>query len=262
MNYIKPNNTLFLGDREKSLDILVDLANASQGDDRLRASILAKIDKYRSADRAQYAETVLPDGSVRLRHPAIGVVSVDHQILPKPTVLFGTPSKSLTAYTLTVSRAEATITKDGLITYAPYEVVGQFKMSELSFNNMVANPGGGDSPVVIEKLKGFHIEPTIPSAFTAQARHLAKNIEVATQDMADRLKQLTARFTELGEKGGKMSQKTIDDLKRSGIPSASSLTSTLSFQISKVAEFSQEVMTSQRVEIESLISLRKTQEGK
>lgn len=262
MKYIQQRNMKFLRDREESLNVLANLAHAAQGDARVRDSILAKIEKYRSADRAQYAETELPDGAVRLRHPAIGVVSVDHHVLPAPTVLFGTPSKSLTAYTLTVSRAEATITPEGLITYAPYEVVGQFQLSELSYNNMVANPGGGDSPVTIEKLAGYRVEPTIPSAFTSQARHLAKNIQGIVEGMTGRLEQLTTHFEELGAKGGKLSQKTIDALQRNTIPEVSSLTGNLSFQISKVAEFSQEVMTSQRAEVESLLSLRKTQGGK
>ncbi|WP_410951017.1 hypothetical protein [Pseudomonas sp. S1(2024)] len=262
MKYIKPSNMKFLRDREESLNVLANLAHAAQGDARVRDSILAKIEKYRSVDRAQYAETELPDGAVRLRHPAIGVVSVDHHVLPAPTVLFGTPSKSLTAYTLTVSRAEATITPEGLIMYAPYEVVGQFQLSELSYNTMVTSSGSVDSPVTIEKLAGYRIEPTIPSAFTSQARHLATKIQGIVDGMTGRLEQLTTDFEELGVKGGKLSQKTIDALQRSTIPEVSSLTRNLSFQISKVAEFSQEVTTSQRAEVESLISLRKTQGGK
>lgn len=259
MKFIKSSNQKFLGDRSHSLDILENLAHASKGDDKLRDSILSKIERYRKADNAQYAETLLPDGSVRLRHPSIGVVSINHQILPAPTVLFGNPSESLTAYTLTVSRAEALVKPNGLVAYEPYEVVGQFQMSELSFNSMVTDPNGGDSAVTVQKLKGFHVEPTIPSAFTAQAKHLAQNIQQLVAGMGDTLNQLTEKFVALGERGGKLSQKAMSDLDRHEIPSTKSLANNLSFQIEKVATHSQEVMTSRRVELESLISLRKTQ---
>lgn len=262
MTYIKPSNTRYLQDRIKSLDALADVANSSTGDDAIRNSILAKIEQYRSDELARYSETKLPDGSVRIHHPGIGVVSVDHSVLPKPTDMFGNPTKSLTAYTITVSRADAIVTPEGLISYEPNEVVGQFKLSELSYNQMVANPSCGDFPVTIEKLKGFKIEPTIDSAFTSKPRHLANAIQKTVLQMSSQLSDLTGQLEAMHLKGGKLSQKVIDDLVRSEVPDARNFAGRLSHGIKKVAEFSQEVTTAQRIEIEAFISASKTKGDK
>lgn len=256
MKYIKAENAVYLRDRLASLDILDELAYASEGDDLLRQSILAKIARQRDADKARYGETVLDNGSVRLRHPAIAVVTVDHSVLSAPMQMFGNKTKSLTAYTLTVSRADATVTPDGLVSYDPYEVVGQFKLSELSYSQMIANPGAGTFPATIEKLKGHVIEPTIPCAFVHQPRMIARSVEASVNQMAQRLDHLANVLEGLHDKGGKMSQATTTSLVRSEVPSTSNFSRTLSFNISKVAEFSQEVTTAQRVEIEALIALK------
>ena len=88
MTYITKDNTVYLRDRMASLSILEDIARTSEGDDGIRESILAKISKAREADKARFSETVMDNGNVRLRHPAIAVVSVDHAVLdaaPKNT---------------------------------------------------------------------------------------------------------------------------------------------------------------------------------
>jgi hypothetical protein len=85
---------------------------------------------------------------------------------------------------------------------------------------------------------------------------VARSVEASVNQMAQRLDNLMNVLEGLHDKGGKMSQATATSLVRSEVPSASSFSRTLSFNISKVAEFSQEVTTAQRVEIEALIALK------
>lgn len=256
MAYTKPQNTVHLRDRLASLDIFAQLANESDGNDALRDSILAKIKKRREAEKARYSETDLPNGSVRIRHPGIGVVTVAHDVLAEPVQMFGNKTKSLTAYTLTVSRADAIVTPEGLLSYEPYEVVAGFKLSELSYNQMVANPGSGAFPVEIQKIQGLNIEPTIESAFVGEARGLAMGVEKAVDKMSLDLADMIKVFEDFHAKGGKLTQKVIAEVVRSEIPSTWNYSDYLSYQISRVAEFSQGVATCQRIEIEALIGLK------
>lgn len=256
MTYITKEHTVYLRDRLASLSVLEDIARASKGEEAIRESILSKISRAREADKARFTEVVMPNGNVHIRHPAIAVVTVDHGVLEAPIQMFGNKTKSLTAYTMTVSRAEAIVTPEGLLSYEPYEVVGQFKLSELSYNQMVANPSAGSFPVTIEKLKGHVVEPSIPCAFVDQPRQVSKTVEARVAQMGDRLAGLTQAMEALHAKGGKMSQSTISDLSRHGMPSTNNFSSALAFDIAKVAEFSQEVTTAQRIEIEAYIAVK------
>lgn len=258
MKYITRDNTIYLRDRLASLDILEDMARASAGNDAIRESILAKIAKARETDKARYSETEMANGSTRIRHPGIAVVSVDHSVLPTPVQMFGNQTKSLTAYTLTVSRAEAIVSPEGLLSYEPYEVVGQIKLSEMSYNQMVANPSAGSFPVTIEKLKGHVIEPAIPCAFVNKPRVVARTVETRVAKMGAQLTNLTKALEDLHAKGGKMTQATIRDVSGE-VPMTSDFSGALAYDISKVAEFSQQVTTAQRIEIEAFIAVKQAQ---
>lgn len=258
MTYITSNNTIYLRDRLASLKVLEDMAHASEGSDAIRNSILAKIAQARETDKARYSETVMANGSTRIRHPGIAVVCVDHSVLDVPVQMFGNQTKSLTAYTMTVSRAEAIVSPEGLLSYEPYEVVGQIKLSELTYNQMVANPSARDFPVTIEKLKGHAIEPTIPCAFVNKARIIARTVESRVTRMGTQLGQLTQALEALHDKGGKMTQATMKDVS-SDVPSTYNFSRALSYDIAKVAEFSQEVTTAQRIEIEAFIAVKQAQ---
>lgn len=258
MTYITRDNTIYLRDRLASLDILEDMARASVGNDSIRESILAKIAKAREADKARYCETVMDNGSTRIRHPGIAVVSIDHSVLPAPVQMFGNQTKSLTAYTMTVSRAEAIVSPEGLLSYEPYEVVGQFKLSEMTYNQMVANPSAGSFPVTIEKLKGHAIEPAIPCAFVNKPRVVARTVETRVAKMGAQLTDLTKALEDLHAKGGKMTQATIKAV-GGGVPQAYNFSRALAYGIAKVAEFSQEVTTAQRIELEAFIAVKQAQ---
>ncbi|MBI6885848.1 hypothetical protein [Pseudomonas putida] len=256
MSFIKPSNTISHRDRLASLEEYADMAKASKGDEAIRASILAKVEAYRAREKSYYCETVQADGSTRVRHPAIAVVRVEHNILDVPEQMFGSYIKSLTAYTVTVQRAEVIVQKDGLLSYEPYEEVARFKLSDPAFNQMISSSGRGSFPVTMEKVLDYQIEPPIQSAFAAKPMRLAKGIEEVVIEMSSRLQGLTADLESLQAKGGKLSKKAIDELMRSGIPGVAGFTNGVSYQVSQIAEFSQEVAATQRIEIEALISLK------
>lgn len=259
MRYITEKNLVFINDRLASLDVYRQLANESQGDERIRDSILAKIQKAEDEIRASYFERVEPNGSTRVRHPTIAVIEVAHDILKEPRRLFGNKINSLVTYTLTVSNADAVIDADGVIRYEPYAEVGRFTLSEQAFNNLLASSGSQSMPMNIESLAGYQIDPAIPDAFEAEAKALMSQIDKELETRGSSLASVVERLKQHQEKGGKLSATAIGEM--SGIASLpSTLKSNMAFHVGMIAEYAQEVTTAQRLEVEAVIRVHQQQE--
>lgn len=262
MRYIKDYNMQCLTDRLYSLDALAEIASVSNGSDVIRESILAKIEKRRQIEKSYYSETELPDGSVRIRHPAIGVVELDHSAFPEPTQLFGNPCKSLVAYTFTISRADAILAPDGLVRYEPYELVGKFVASERSFNMMLCGAGRLEMPVNVEYVIGYKVEESIPSVMVNQGRTIASWLPGQVHAMGASINRIVGNLEAAKEKGGKLGKKDFELLVSSATSFAPSFIRNTSYRVSCVAEYAQEVNTARRMELEALICLRKKKESK
>lgn len=261
MRYITDNDVLFIKDRLASLESYREVAMQAQGDVRIRESILGKIQKEEDTLRASYFEQVDANGTTRVRHPSIAVIEVAHEILPEPRRLWGNKTKSLVAYTIEVSLADALIDTDGVIRYEPYELVGRFTVSEHIFNTMMAHNGHRSLPVNIEMIKGQVVEPAIPDVFQGEARILGTNIERSINSQGDRITDLIAALEERSIKGGKLPASAIAEF--AGIENVPSrIKSDTSFHIGELAEFSHEVITAQRLEVEALIVRHRQQEAK
>lgn len=259
MTYITPRNLVYINDRLASLNQYREVAMASSGDESIRASILAKIQKEEDDIRASYFEKVEPNGSTRVRHPSIAVIEVRHDILKEPRRLFANKINSLVTYTLTVSQADAVIDLDGVIRYEPYAEVGRFTVSEQSFNSLLASTGGQTQPMNIESLQGWKIEPSIPDFFNAEANILGAQID---REIAARNKPFLALIDQLQErqaKGGKLPTSVIEKL--SGILGVSDmLIVNMSHHVKMIAEYTQVVTTAQRLELEAVIRVHQQQE--
>jgi hypothetical protein len=261
MRYITPKNLVHINDRLASLDLYREVAMASSGDEAIRASILAKIQKEEDAIRASYFEKVEPNGSTRVRHPSIAVIEVCHDILSEPRRLFGNKINSLVTYTLTVSKADALIDIDGVIRYEPYEEVGRFTLSEQSFNSLLASTGGQSQPMNIESLQGWQIEPAIPDVFQASARTLGDQIDREIEARNGTLLRLIAYLQERQAKGGKLPGSEIEKLSRT-LDFPSTFVSNLCHSVGSIAEYAEKVASAQRLEIEALIRVHQLQEVK
>ena len=259
MTYITPNNLVHINDRLASLDVYREVALASAGDERVQASILAKIQKAEDAIRASYFEKVEPNGSTRVRHPTIAVIEVCHDILKEPRRLFANKINSLVTYTLTVSQADAVIDIDGVIRYEPYAEIGRFTLSEQSFNNLLASEGGQTQPMNIESLHGWLIEPAIPDMFFAEARILGDQIDREIRTRNRSFVELLDELQERQAKGGKLPAAVIEKLSGIlGLPAM--LIGNMGHHVKMLAEYAQEVTTSQRLELEAVIRIHQQQE--
>lgn len=261
MRFITEENLLYVRDRLASLETYREVALQAQGDERIRESVLAKIKKEADALGACFFEQVDANGTTRVRHPSIAVIEVAHEILPQPRRLWGNKIKSLVAYTIEVSLADALIDVDSVIRYEPYELVGRFTVSEHTFNTMMAQNGNRSLPVNIDMLKGHTVEPSIPDVFEAEARILGANIDRSLNSQGNRITRLIGALEERSQKGGKLSASSIEEFAKIGeVPSR--IKSDTSHHIGELAEFSHEVITAQRLEVEALIALHRQQEAK
>jgi hypothetical protein len=259
MRYITPNNLVHINDRLASLELYREVAMTSSGDEAIRASILAKIQKEEDAIRASYFEKVEPNGSTRVRHPSIAVIEVSHDILSEPRRLFGNKINSLVTYTLTVSQADALIDLDGVIRYEPYAPVGRFTLSEQSFNSLLASSGGQVQPMNIEALQGWRIEPTISDLYEMGTSHIGANIQREIEKRNSAFLELLSQLLERQAIGGKLPLSVVKQLSGIlGLPAM--LSSNMAHHVKAIAEYAQEVTTAQRLEIEAVIRAHQLQE--
>lgn len=170
MQYIKPENLIFHNDALVTLEVLREHTLGCEGDEAVRLGILSKIDRRIAELKASVFERREANGSIRVRHPAIGVLCIDHETLKEPTQLFASHIKSLVAFTITISRADAIIGVDGLIDYEPYEEIARFKMTASAFSELITSPGRGHHPATFEFAKYYRIDPYLPDAM-ANSKH-------------------------------------------------------------------------------------------
>ena len=116
-------------------------------------------------------------------------------------------------------------------------------------------------PVNIDMLKGYTVEPSIPDVFQAEARILGANIDRSLNSQGNRITKVIGSLEERSKKGGRLAASVIEELSRVGdVPAR--IKNDTSHHIGELAEFSCEVITAQRLEVEALIVLHRQQEAK
>lgn len=253
MPYIKPTNMLYHQDAVLTLEALREHTLACAGD--AQAGILAKIDARLEKIKASMFERVEPNGDTRVRHPAIGVMGLRHELLKTPTQLFASPVKSLVDYTVTIHRADAVITQEGLIRYEPYEQLLELKMTESAFNQLITSPGREAQPATLLQATGFLVEPLVPDVKSAAQTLIAKGLEECLNSTEQSVNELVETLRQLASKGTKPTQKvSAVILQETSLLSVAVITGP-SFELSNLGEFAEQVKAQSRLEMEAAIAL-------
>ncbi|MDT8925450.1 hypothetical protein RBE51_21945 [Pseudomonas taiwanensis] len=261
MQYIKPENLIFHNDALVTLEVLREHALGCEGDEAVRQGILEKIDVRIAELKAAVFERTEADGTIRVRHPAIGVMCIDHETLTEPTQLFASHIKSLVAFTITISRADAIIGVDGLIDYEPYEEIVRFKMSESAFQSMMTSPGRGHHPATFEFAKHYRIDPYLPDALASSKTLLAQSLEHCLEGTQEWLDILAGLITEAAEKPAKPTTKAVATMQKYTSMLEGSVVSGPAFALARLAEFAELVKAHSQQEVEALIAFHKMKEG-
>ena len=261
MQYIKPENLIFHNDALVTLEVLREHTLGCAGDEAVRQGILDKIDARIAAVKASVFERTEANGAIRVRHPAIGVMCIDHETLSEPTQLFASHIKSLVAFTITISRADAIIGVDGLISYEPYEEIARFKMSEAAFNDLISSPGRAHHPGTFEFSKHYRIDPYLPDALANSKTLLSRSLENCLDGTQEWLGILTGLITETAEKSAKPPVKAVTDMQKYTSMLEASVVSGPAFGLARLAEFAELVKAHSQQEVEALIAFHKMNEG-
>lgn len=160
MQYIKPENLIVHEEKLLTLEVLREHTLACQGDGTIRERIIKKIDAQVAELKASVFERLELDGSIRIRHPSIGVMHINHEVLDEPKQLFASHIKSLVAYTITISRADAVVSQNQLIRYEPYEVITKLHMAEAAFAGLTSSPGRDHFPATLGILRSSQHRPS------------------------------------------------------------------------------------------------------
>lgn len=251
MEYIQAENMVGIKQRLYSLATIRQLAVQSDSNPQLQQSILAKLDAEKVRIQNLAFEKTLEDGRICVRHPGIGCITVEHGRLDTPERLFGNRAKSVLAYTLTVSRADALISPSGSIEYVPYQAVARVRMSETAFCNFLANEQA--SPATMLEHATADIEAPIEDAISAIPLRLSQSMKRITEKSKERALEARQAALAAKEKGGKLSQSTMKEIQEAINASSLNLVSNMEFIVKCFSEYSDEVAMEQRTEIEALI---------
>jgi hypothetical protein len=261
MSYIKPENLIFHNDALVTLEVLRQHTLESHGDDSTRQRILQKIDARIEELNASVFEREEPSGEVRVRHPSIGVMCINHELLPEPTQLFASHIKSLVAFTITISRADALVGKDGLIRYEPYEVIAQFKMTESAFSALISSPGSGQMPATIESVKHYRIDPYFPDVLANSKTLVSRSLENCLDGTQTWLDELANLISDAAQKGAKPSLKAAEEITKYASMVEGSVVSNPAYGLLKLAEFAEVVKAHSQQEVEALIAFHQMKQG-
>lgn len=255
MPYIRKENLVYHNDKLQTLNCLRAMAMESKGDERIRQSILSKVDKLETELKERVSETTDADGSVRVRHPSVATITFNQRLEPQAKQLFGSAVKALTVFDVEIALADALISPQGVISYQPYETVARFQMSESAIAGMVTDIGGGTNPVTIVEASGYDIQPYIPDAMTNTAVRMREHLE-------DTLSRTAVRFDTFLEdvkaelsKGGKLGVKAADEIIREATNIPIGMASNPAWALACLGEYTDSVRMSAQLEIEAAVRL-------
>ena len=155
--YLKWQHTRHLRNSVKELRGMQDFAK-TMPDQAMAQSIVDKLESKIQLMIDQYGEEHHEDGSVLVRHPGIGFITVNHVVLDEPVRLFASKVKSLSTNMVVVYRADALVKPSGVIEYINRQEIVRVEMSHSAYSELMANPGRGHYPATIRSLFGDAVE--------------------------------------------------------------------------------------------------------
>ncbi|MFK4136790.1 hypothetical protein ACI2KR_31670 [Pseudomonas luteola] len=210
MKYLTPETTVKMRSALKELDGVAALAGSIENK-ALSESILSKIEASKQAYLAQYAEIENEDGTVLVKHPGIGFITVTEAPCAEPTRLFASRVKSLSSVKINVYHADALVHEDGNVTYVNRRLVVATEMTQSSFADLITSPGRGHRPATIRELNGKSIayEGDIN---TIRSKLMLDEALGVTNGLSAWVDELLSGATQACEKGGVMSKKAREEI--------------------------------------------------
>lgn len=137
-----------------ALDTFIDEITDADQQERIRHQIALQ----RHDLLGQYSEVEQEDGSVLIKHPAIGVISIEDTLCDKSTRLFYAMVNSLSIKRIRVYKADALVSPNETITYINRRLHLEVKMTQSAYIKMMANSGRETQPATLTQIGDQAIE--------------------------------------------------------------------------------------------------------
>lgn len=178
-------------------------------DEVIRESVMDKINASSKAYRDQYAEYSNSDGSIVVKHPGIGFITVDEEVLEEPERLFASRVKSMSIMRICLYQADALVDGNGSVSYINKRIILEVEMTQAAFSGLVAHGSGERFPSTIRNKNGDAVifEGDISSI---RNQMIMSDTLDMTKRLDERVKKLLDTVKTHAESGKAMSAKARD----------------------------------------------------
>ena len=210
LKYLTPDTTVRMRQSLAEMQGALEVAK-SIPDPTIAASVVAKIEKSIADLKSRYGEVHNPDGSVLVKHPAIGFITVEEAMVDEPVRLFASRVKALSTNRVKLYNADALVHADGHVTYENRVLLIDVEMSQMAFALLIANPGSGEYAATIRNLNGTEVSYD-GDLNNIRGKLMFEETQGHTEGIAQWAKKIVAGAREAAEKGGSMSKGARDQM--------------------------------------------------
>ncbi|MDU8350744.1 hypothetical protein RYA05_02430 [Pseudomonas syringae pv. actinidiae] len=255
MKHLIPSTTERLDIAVKEFDGMIALAHTIP-DKEMAERVVSKLEARKSREQARYGEIENADGSVLVKHPAIGFITIDEDVCETAVRLFGSRVKSMSSLRVRVHHADALIGVDGNVTYVNRTVLLDVEMSQAAFASVISNPGRGQYAATIREHRGVAVEYQ-GDVGSERNRVMVEHAVGSTEGLNSWVNKLMGAFEESSKKPGPMSGAARQELSKDASTLESWTKSNPAFYASQLAELADQTTTDMKLEV---MALRKIKE--
>jgi hypothetical protein len=247
--HLTPAHTIKMRQAVAEMSGIIAVAQTIK-DPVLSASIVSKTQYAIDELKARYAEIENEDGTVLVKHPAIGYVTVDEALCEEPVRLFASKVQSLSTNRIRLYGADALVGVDGNVTYVNRKLIIDVEMTQMAFASLLANPGRGEYAATIRELNGVPV--SYDGDLNSKRGKLMFNESLnSTEGMAQWAVKLVEQAQEAANKGGTLSKGARAEMDKNAEVLSSWTESNPAFYAQLLADFTASTTTDMKMEIMS-----------
>lgn len=257
MTFLKPEHMVMLERGVAQLEATKRIALRIE-DESIRASVIQKADAQISRMKSEYSEVTLADGTVLVKHPGIGYITVSESLTDAPVRLFGSTVKSLSTVLVTLYRADAHVLQNGNVEYINRAVVIEAEMTQAAFAGLMSNPGRGKFPMTIRKLHGNEVT-SVPDIYTRASEIMMERAMNVTDGISEWADKIVALANEKAAKGGVLGGKGREEVKHLSEIMGSWAASNPSHHATLISEHTSQLANEVKLEVISAANLKEAE---
>jgi hypothetical protein len=252
--YLKPEHTTHLRDSLSKIDGTILLAKKID-DGEMSASIISKLKAKKASILSAYGEYPQADGSLIVKHPAIGYITIESEVCDEPRRLFASRVKSLSSNMIRIYGADAQAQANGSVSYINRRLLLEMEMSQIAFSQLLANPGRNHYPGTIRS-KNSETVIQVPDMNEIRMSLMFNEAQRMTSRLDEWADELLSGIVSAIEKGGVMSKRDRTDMAKNAQILSVWTEKNPAFYAERLAEFSDETTTDIKLEVMFLAQIK------